>query len=304
MGVMRLGYVHARQTDLAKGVEYYTDTLGMKVMHTDDQGRVYLKAWDEYDHHSVVLEDGGVGLVKLGYKCETPDDLAVFEKRLARFGCSVERMSAGDNAGIGDGVRVVLPSEHVLELYSEAEYVGNELGLLNPAVAPRHPIGASVPRLEHAVITTTDAATVERLFAECLGFHASERIIDNVEDQNLIGSFMFCGNSPHDIAIMPGPNGKLHHFAFHLEDWSAILRAGQVLGDYDVPIDEGPKQHGITRGMTIYMFDPAGNRNEVFAGGYATFPDFKTITWTSDQLTKGVFYVGNELSERFLNTVT
>jgi catechol 2,3-dioxygenase len=30
-----------------------------------------------------------------------------------------------------------------------------------------------------------------------------------------------------------------------------------------------PARHGITRGTTIYFFDPAGNRNEVFAGlGY------------------------------------
>jgi catechol 2,3-dioxygenase len=44
-----------------------------------------------------------------------------------------------------------------------------------------------------------------------------------------------------------------------------------------------------TRGMTIYFFDPSGNRNEVFAGGYRTGPDFPTITWTEDQLGKGIF---------------
>lgn len=304
MGVMRLGYVHIRQTDLPGGVNYYTNTLGMKVTHEDDLGRVYLKAWDEYDHHSVVLERDGVGLVKLGYKCESSDDLSEFERRATQFGCTTERMRVGDNVGVGDGVRIVLPSAHVMELYSEADYVGTELGTLNPAVAPRHPVGLSVPRLDHAAITTTDVATTERFFMDCLSFRPSERIVDNVQDQNLIGSFMFCGHSPHDIAILPGPTGKLHHFAFRLEDWSAILRAGQIFGDDSVRIDEGPKQHGITRGMTIYMFDPAGNRSEVFAGGYATFPDWKTITWTADHLTKGIFYVGNEMSEQFLNAVT
>jgi catechol 2,3-dioxygenase len=49
----------------------------------------------------------------------------------------------------------------------------------------------------------------------------------------------------------------------------------------DVPIDIGPTRHGITRGTTIYFFDPAGNRNEVFAGlGYRVQPDFPTINWT------------------------
>ncbi|PBC51875.1 catechol 2,3-dioxygenase [Rhodococcus sp. ACS1] len=304
MGVMRLGYVHARQSDIEQGVSYYTDTLGMKEVARDTEGRVFLKAWDEHDHHSVVLEQGGAGLVKLGYKCETVDDLATFEKKVQQFGCSTERMSHGDNLGIGDGVRVILPSEHVLELYAEAEWVGNELGILNPAVAPRHPVGASVPRLDHAVITSDNVALIERFFAECLGFRPAERIIDDVEQQNLLGTFMFCSNTPHDIAILSGENGKLHHFAFELQDWSTLLRAGQVFGDDGVPVEEGPKQHGITRGTTIYFFDPAGNRNEVFAGGYTTFPDWKPITWTADHLDKGIFYVGNEMSDSFMNAVT
>ena len=40
-----------------------------------------------------------------------------------------ERMTKGDNFAIGDGVRLVLPSDHVIELYSEAEYVGTDVGL-------------------------------------------------------------------------------------------------------------------------------------------------------------------------------
>jgi hypothetical protein len=33
-------------------------------------------------------------------------------------------------------------------------------------------------------------------------------------------------------------------------------------------------RHGITRGETIYFFDPSGNRNETFAGlSYLAQPD-------------------------------
>jgi len=56
---------------------------------------------------------------------------------------------------------------------------------------------------------------------------------------------------------------------------------GDIFSMDDVPIDIGPTRHGITRGTTIYFFDPAGNRNEVFAGlGYRVQPDFPTINWT------------------------
>ena len=80
MGVMRLGYVHLRVTDLEEARDHYSNTLGMEVVH-EEPGKLHLKCWDEWDHHSLVLEEGGVGLVKLGYKCSSDDDLAKYEKR-------------------------------------------------------------------------------------------------------------------------------------------------------------------------------------------------------------------------------
>ena len=46
-----------------------------------------------------------------------------------------------------------------------------------------------------------------------------------------------------------------------------------------VPLDIGPTRHGITRGATIYFFDPSGNRNETCCGGYIYYPDRPTLTW-------------------------
>ncbi len=304
MGVMRLGYAHVRVTDLEAARSHYANTLGMRLVH-EDGNRLYLKAWDEYDHHSVVVEEGGVGLVKLGYKVQHSEDLDLFEKRVQAFGCITERMSRGDNVAVGDGLRVVLPSEHVVEFYSEIEFIGTETGSLNPEVIPRHLVGVGVPRVDHALITTEDPATLERFFAECLDFRPAERVVTTVsDDAELLGSWMSCTNTPHDIAFIKGPNAKLHHFAFYLNDWSDILRAGQLFSMDDVSVDIGPTQHGITRGETIYFFDPAGNRNEVFSGGYQTYPDFPTITWTADQLGKGIFYIDRELNERFTTVLT
>lgn len=304
MGVMRLGYVHARVTDLDEARSHYCDTLGMRLMH-ETEDKLYLKSWDEYDHHSVVLERGGVGLVKLGYKCETEDDIAQFESRVEKFGCITERMSKGENLAVGDGVRVVLPSDHVLELYTEMEFVGTETGVLNPDPFPRHLVGVGVPRLDHALITTEDPATLERFFAECLDFRAAERLVTDQSDTGeLIGSWMYCTNTPHDIAMIKGPNGKLHHFAFYMNSWDDMARAGDLFAMDDVSVDVGPTRHGITRGQTIYFFDASGNRNEVFCGGYQTYPDFPTITWTADEIAKGIFYVGREVNERFTSVLT
>ena len=42
----------------------------------EEDGKVYFKGWDEWDHHSVVIEEGGVGFVRTGFKAEKAEDIA------------------------------------------------------------------------------------------------------------------------------------------------------------------------------------------------------------------------------------
>ena len=134
MGVMRMGYAHVRVTDLAEAKDHYANTLGL--YETKAEGnKVYYKAWDEWDHHSVVLEEGGVGLVKFGWKVENSSDIDDIEKKAQAFGVTVERMSKGENPEIGDGIRFTTPSDHVFEVYHEATCVGTE----GPAFEPITP---------------------------------------------------------------------------------------------------------------------------------------------------------------------
>ena len=304
MAVLRLGYVHVRVTDLEDAKRHYGYTMGLYPTH-EEPGRVYYKGWDEWDHHSVVLEEGGVGLVKLGYKVSDPADLELYEKRAEQFGCTVERMSAGDNLEVSDGVRVVLPNTQTLELYHSMKLIGTEVGTHNPESFPRHLVGIGAPRIDHALITAENPELTERFFTEVLDFYVTERVRTSLDDDaETIASWITTGNSAHDIAVLKGPEGKLHHFAFELRDWDEILRAGDLMAMDDVSVDVGPTRHGITRGTTIYFFDPAGNRNEVFAGGYVAMRDRPVITWTPDQLAKGIFYHARELNERFTSVLT
>jgi catechol 2,3-dioxygenase len=185
------------------------------------------------------------------------------------------------------------------------EFVGTETGAINPEAWPRNVRGVGTHWIDHALIAVEDPGLIERFMMEVLDFRPAERAVESMEHPNLVGSWMSCGESPHDLAFIKGPNGKLHHFAYHLEDWSAILKAGDIFSMDDVPIDIGPTRHGITRGTTIYFFDPSGNRNEVFAGlGYRVHHDFPTINWTVDQLAKGIFYHARELNEAFTTVFT
>ncbi len=304
MGIMRMGYAHVRVTDLADAQEHYANTMGLYETLAED-GRRYYKGWDEWDHHSVVLEEGGVGVVKFGWKAQYAEDIDDIEKKAQAFGASTERMSAGENPEVSDGIRIITPSEHVFEVYHDQTLVGTEVGTHNPESFPRHLVGIGAPALDHALVTCEDVALMQRFLGDVFGFYATERVQTSLDDDaHVIGTWMTNSNQIHQFAVIEGPQAKLHHFAFKLNDWNEVGRAADLMSMDDVPIDVGPTRHGITRGQTVYFFDPAGNRNEVFAGGYLAYPDRPTNIWTPDQLGKGIFYHARELNDRFTTVLT
>ena len=160
--------------------------------------------------------------------------------------------------------------------------------------------GIAPPRMDHMLVNAEEVGEAARFFQEVLGLRLTEQVLDGNGHQ--LGVWL-AGNprSPHDIAIVNGPNGALHHFAFWLDDWDQVRKAADILAFNGVQIDQGPTRHGVTRGNTIYFFDPLGIRNEVFTGGYRADPDFPAITWTEDQFGRGLFYYENVVSQRFLS---
>lgn len=304
MGVMRLGYIHMKVTDMEEAKNHYANLLGLYEVKAEGN-KVWYKGWDEWDHHSVVLEEGGVGVTKFGYKVEYEDDIAEIEKKAQAFGATVERMSAGDNPEVGDGIRMVGPSGHTLEVYHSMTEYGTEVGTHNPEAFPRHLVGIGVPCLDHALMSTPNVKEQEAFFKAAFDYFTTERVDTTLEaDADTIAVWMTNNNIYHQMAVLNGPQGGIHHFAFRLEDWNEVGRAADLMAMDDTPIDIGPTRHGITRGRTVYFFDPSGNRNEVFAGGLMSHRDRPMVTWTADQVGKGIFYHARELNERFTTVFT
>ncbi|WP_047151913.1 catechol 2,3-dioxygenase [Aneurinibacillus tyrosinisolvens] len=304
MGVMRIGRAELRVMDLEKSVDYYTDIIGLNVVGRDAE-RVYLKAWDEWDHHSLILKEAeSPGLEHMAFKVEKVDDLDRFERKIEQFGCTTRRISKGERLGEGEAVRFEIPTGHQVELYYDIEHVGTDVGILNPHARPEVTRGIAPHRLDHCLLTGEDLESVTRLFIEVLDFHQSEKIM-TVDGQVMVGSFMHARNGkPHDLAFIKGPDKKLHHAAFFVDNWYDVLKAADILTRHEVQIEVTPTRHGITRGETVYFFDPSGNRNEAFTGGYITYHDFPTITWTEDKIGQGIFYHRRELIESFGSALT
>ncbi|MBB6445243.1 catechol 2,3-dioxygenase [Bacillus benzoevorans] len=297
-GIERVGRIQLRVHDFEQSVDYYSNILGLDVTGQDDN-RVYLKAWDEWDHHSVILEKSDYsGMDHIAFKVTNHDVLDKLERKIEQFGCDVKRVSNQSRLGEGEAIRFILPTGHTFELYHEIDYVGVPTGRLNPHPWPDGLRGIAPHRLDHALLAGDDVDTTMRLFTEILGFVQTERVV-SVDSEQLIASFLSTSMTGHDIAFIKGPNAKLHHVGFYLGNWYEVLKAADILARNGIEIEVTPTRHGITRGETIYFFDPSGNRNEVCTGGYAVYSDFPTITWTEDKLGQGIFYHRRQLNETF-----
>ncbi|EKN63548.1 catechol 2,3-dioxygenase [Schinkia azotoformans] len=299
MAIMRLGRVEIGCPNWEKSIEYYKNVIGL-IEVAREEDRVYLKAWDEHDHHSVILKkNDSAGLVHLAFKCEFASDLDLYEEKLNNYGVTTERVPAGTRLAEGEAVRFVIPTGQTVELYSEIEVVGNGLPLVNPDPWPDGLVGMHPTRLDHLLVAGDDVDGAVKIFTDLFDFHVSEQLVAGENNDVTICKWLFKTNTAHDIAIIKGPQNGLHHFAFWLDEWVELRNAADIMAKNDVMIDAGPTRHGITRGTTIYFFDPSGNRNEVFCGGYITYPDSPTITWTEDTIGKAIFYFERELNERF-----
>src|SRR5215213_11595543 len=54
-GVLRPGYIQIRVTDIDAAVKHYVDRIGLHEVSREADGRVYLRAFDEFDRPSLVL---------------------------------------------------------------------------------------------------------------------------------------------------------------------------------------------------------------------------------------------------------
>jgi catechol 2,3-dioxygenase len=312
-GVLRPGHVALRVMDLDAALTHYRDVLGLVETARDDAAkRVFLKAWDEHDHHSVVLREADeAGMDYLGWKVDSAATL----QRLAReieesnLAHDLNWVPAGEHPETGERFRFTTPTGHVMELFAEKACVGNDCGTGGPDINP-HPwpdglCGIAPSRFDHCLLYGDDLDGSVKLFCDVLGFGVAERVMAGPDGNLMIGAFLSCSNKAHDVAfIRQDVKGKLHHASFLLGSWEQVLRAGDILSRPRTSIDIGPTRHGITRGETIYFFDPSGNRNETYAGGYTFYPDDPLRTWDTTELGRGIFYYERALNDRFLTVLT
>jgi catechol 2,3-dioxygenase len=302
-GVLRAGFVQIRVLDIDAALKHYTDRIGLDLVSRESDGRVYLRAFDEFDRHSIVLRQSDqAGMDYVGFKVINEDALDHYRKRLEAAKVKVDEVPGGEQPGMGRRIGFVAPSGHRIELYATAASSSLQPMVKNPDVWHEEPRGMRATRFDHLLLYGPNIPAVTKLFIDVLDFSLAEEVKAGEEG---VASFLTCSTKPHDVAFINFPEpGKFHHAAFYLESWNDVGHAADIIARHNVSLDIGPTRHGITRGQTIYFFDPSGNRNEVFSGGYFYQPDHPTRVWDADQLGKAIFYYQKELNDRFLSVVT
>lgn len=302
-GLLRPGIVQLRVLDMEESITHYEKRLGLQLVSQEADGRVYMKGYTEFHRHSVVLRPADeAGIDFFAFKADSQASVDAYRKRIEDFGIAVDDVAAGEQPGTGARIGFTIPSGHRLEIYAEMDLSDQAPQTKNPYLWDAEPRGMKAQRLDHALLYGPNLEETEKFITQVLDFHVPERV--ELPDGTL-AIWATVSNKAHDIAFVRHEEpGKLHHVAFFLEDWSEVGHAADIMTRYDISRDVGPTRHGITGGQTIYFFDPSGNRNEVFAGGYTAYKDHPVRVWDHNHVGRGIFYYERQLNDAFLSVVT
>jgi 3,4-dihydroxyphenylacetate 2,3-dioxygenase len=271
--VIRCAYAELVVTDLAAARWFYVDLLGLVVTAEDDEA-VYLRAFEEYLHHSLVLRRGAEpACARRAYPVRSPPDVDRAEEYFRALGVRVQRVRPGATRGIGEAVRVEDPLGFPVEFFHDADHVER--------LTQRYDLhgAAGISRLDHFNVLTPDVPLAQR-YHEGLGFRVSEDIED--AEGTVYATWMHRKPTVHDIALTGGDGPRLHHIAYATHERSQILHLCDHLGALRRPdmIERGPGRHGVSNAFYLYLRDPDGHRVEVYTHDYYTGdPDNPVVRW-------------------------
>jgi biphenyl-2,3-diol 1,2-dioxygenase len=300
--VAKLGHVALVTPDIEKSYWFWHDVIGLEEVERRGD-HIYLRAWGEFEHHSLILISGEQAKVDhIGWKARYPEDVNIYAQYLRTQGVEVQEVEADEEAGQGKAIRFKVPTSHFpFEIYYDMERPvapEEKRSRLKNQVYKSWSRGISPRRIDHVNVTTSpDPGPTLDWLSEHMGFKMREYI--KLNSGLIHAGWVSVTPLVHDIVVMremihPGP--RFHHVAYYMDNWQDVLRALTILRDHNITPDLGPGQHGITQAFYSYVRDPgSGHRLELFSGGYLIFdPDWEPIEWKEEELVDGLFWWGDK----------
>lgn len=297
--------------DVDGSLWFFKTLLGMTETGRDGDS-VYLKAYEEfYDHSLKITYRDKPGIGATTWRSSSPQALA---RRVDAIETSGMKGWWNDNGDHGQGPTYHFGTpaghEHALLWDVEQYQCPEEDKTVLGSRSQRRPIqGVPVRRLDHVNLLVDDVRSNREFMMDQMGFKLREQIVlENGTHEE--AAWMSVSPLVHEVANMAdqsgqsaGGNGRLHHLAFwygypqHLDDISDIFT------ERGIEIEAGPGKHGVSQAKFLYVFEPGGNRIELFGdAGYLIFdPAWKPVTWTEESLDKSIIWFGSPLpAEYFL----
>ena len=289
--VAHLGHIELLTNRFEESLDFFVRVYGLTESGRDGDS-VYLRAWDDYEFHSLKLtRSDTTGMAHCGYRTSSE---AALHRRVA----VIEKMGLGigwtdGDLGHGPSYRFRSPDGHVFELYWETvKYdapAGEKPALKN--VAQRfHGRGASPRRIDHFNLLASDVSKMRDFMVEAMGSRVTELI--QFDNGRIGGCWFTVNNKGYDMACTEdhsGSRGRFHHITYAADHRDDILRAADVFLENGVFIETGPHKHAIHGTFFLYVWEPAGNRVEVANAGARLIldPDWPTVVWTETDRKKG-----------------
>jgi catechol 2,3-dioxygenase len=275
--IVRAAFVELQVTDLEASEHFYADMLGM-VVRARTRDVVYLCAWEERQHHSLILRSGALAAAsRLGFRVRTENDLDRIAEYAETRGLEQRWLEAGADPGMGRSLRVWDPLGYPLEFFHAMEQFETQHQRFD-----LHR-GAPLLRFDHLNLHCPSVEEELRWWLD-LGFRCSEYIsTDDPLDERITGAWLLRKPTVHDVALTAGTGPRLHHFAYWVADATGVLRACDQLAGASRSdlIERGPGRHGVSNAFFVYLRDPDGHRIELYTCDYYTGdPDHRPLRWS------------------------
>ncbi|MEY9836518.1 catechol 2,3-dioxygenase [Streptacidiphilus sp. EB103A] len=289
--IAHLAHVELLTPEPEKSLDFFTRIMGLTENGSDGDS-VYLRTWDDYEHHSLKLTAHHTsGIRRTGLRAGSQEALERRVKAIDEAGLGIGWQD-GD-PGLGPTYLFRDPDGHEFELYWESEWYQAPPELApalknQPQAYPGR--GVAVRRLDHINYLAAEVESSSEFVRDVLGAHTTEEIL--LDNGNIGGRWLTFTNKSYDLVYTrdwTGSHGRLHHIAFATDTREDILRAADIFLENGVHIETGPHKHAIQQTFFLYVYEPGGNRIELCnpLTRLVLAPDWKTITWTEAERAKG-----------------
>jgi catechol 2,3-dioxygenase len=289
--IAHLAHVELLTPKPEESLHFFVDVMGMT-----ESGRrgdsVYLRGWDDYEHHSLQLT--AFTTSGLGHMAFRATSLQALQRRVAALEKSGRGMGwIEGNVGHGPSFRFTDPDGHKMEIYYETEWYkapDNLRPALKNQASRYQDKGIGVRRIDHIALLASDVRTNREYMQETLGGRLTEQII--FSDGSEKGAWLAFMNKSYDVTYAEdssGAKGRLHHLTYAVDNREAILRAADICLEHNVFIETGPHKHAIQQTFFLYVYEPGGNRVEIANAGARLIlaPDWKPVIWNEEERKKG-----------------